>query len=38
MDPGTKSLSSLHNEPRTQQIENEDPCAGFSHSFLPRPL
>ena len=31
MDPETKNLSSVRTEPRTQQIENEDPCAAFSH-------
>ena len=37
LDPETKNLSSIRTEPRTQQIENEDPHTAFSHSFLPRP-
>ena len=35
-DPETKNLSSARTDPRTQQIENEDPRAAFSPSFLPR--
>ena len=33
LDPETKNLSSIWTEPRTQQIENEDPHAAFSCSF-----
>ena len=36
LDPETKNLSFVRTEPRTQQIENEDPRAAFSRSFLPR--
>ena len=37
LDPETKNISSVRTEPRSQQIENEDPRAAFSRSFLPRP-
>ena len=37
LDPETKNLSTLWTEPRTQQIENEDPRAAFSLLFLPTP-
>ena len=34
----TKSLSSIRTEPRTQEIENDDPRAAFSQIlFLSRP-
>ena len=32
-----QSFSSVRTEPRTQQIENENPCTAFLCSFLPRP-
>ena len=37
LDAETENLSSLRNEPRIQQIENEDPRSAFSSSFLPKP-
>ena len=36
LDLETKNLISIQTKTRTQQIENEDPVAVFSHSFLPR--
>ena len=30
LDPETKNIGSTQTEPRTQQIENEDPYAAFS--------
>ena len=37
LDAETENLSSLRNELRTQQIENQDSNSAFSSSFLPRP-
>ena len=36
MDSETKKISSAWTEPRTHQIENENPLSAFSFSFLYR--